>query len=262
MSSNEHGSTIVLLAGAAAWALAAWRWGYFVFAVFSSVFFFLSLARLEQGRVLWLVLGAALAAACLPGLDRPALAPSHRRCAAAVFAVSLVAIYVALNVYSLDKHVVESVALARWNRPAGASEGERTASALATAAFPVFVLAWAIRSRRILVLNLGIISAALSLATLRYYIHIAPLWAVLTVAGAGLVGLALSIHRWLSRSPGRQRRGFTADALFEDEQKHQAVGLIGALALTPQARAPFPDEPGAFTGGGGSSGGAGTSGSF
>ena len=262
LSSNEHGLTIVLLAGAAAWALAAWRWGYFVFAVFSSVFFFLSLARLEQGRVLWLVLGAALAAACLPGLDRRALAPSHRCCAAAVFAVSLVAIYVALNLYSLDKQVVESVALARWNRPAGASEGGRTASALATAAFPVFLLAWAIRSRRILVLNLGIVFAALSLATLRYYIHIAPLWAVLTVAGAGLIGLALFIHRWLSRSPGRQRRGFTADALFEDDQRHQALGLIGALALTPQARGPSPDEPGAFTGGGGSSGGAGTSGSF
>jgi hypothetical protein len=257
---GEHSLTLLLITGTAAWALAAWRWGYFVFTGFSCAFFFLSLARLAQGRLLWLVVGAALVLVCLPRLDRPALAPSHRRGLAAILAVCLVAVYVALNVYSLDHRILES--LVEGTAPADPSAGARAAAAVATAAFPVFVLAWGILSRRTLVLDLGIAFAALSLATLRFYVHLGPLWAVLAVAGAGLVGLTLAIHRWLSRSPHRQRRGFTADALFENEQKQQALGMIGALALTPQARAPSPGEPGAFTGGGGSSGGAGTSGSF
>jgi hypothetical protein len=181
-SSSAHALTIVLLAGTAVWALAAWRWGYFAFAVFSCAFLFLFLARLAPGRMLWAVLGAALAAACVPGLDRPALAPSHRRCAAGVLAVSLAAVYTALNLYSLDHRVVEYVA--EGSRPADSSGTARAVAAAATTALPVLVLAWGIRSRRTLLLDLGIVFAALSFATLRFYLHLGPLWAVLGAAGA------------------------------------------------------------------------------
>jgi hypothetical protein len=258
---GERGLTPILIVGTAAWAAAAWHWGYPAFAVCSAAFFFLLLARFPPGRGLWLVAGAAVNALCVPGLDRPALAPSHRRSAAAVVAVALVAVYAALNLYSLDHHVVESIA--KWNGPPSLQAGLRAPSAVATAVFPVAVLAWGIRSRRTLLLDLGLVFAVLSLATLRYYVHIAPLWAVLTVAGVGSIGLALSLHRWLDRAPGRQRRGFTADALFENEDKQQALGVVGTtLTLAPDPRSVPAPEPGAFHGGGGTSGGGGSSESF
>jgi hypothetical protein len=254
-------TTTCLLIGTLAWAIASWRWGYPAFAVFSSAFFFLWLARFPQGRVLWLAFGAALAAISVPLLDRAALAPSHRRSARAVLAVTLVAVYVAVNSYSLDRAVVESIV--NWNPPAAhPSAAVKVLTGLATAVFPALLLGWGIRTRRTVLLDLGIAFAALSLATLRYYVHIAPLWVILAAAGAGLITLALCLHRWLSRSPGRERHGFTPDTLFEDEDRQQALGAIGALALTPAARAPEPSEPGAFRGGGGGSGGAGSSGSW
>ena len=257
-----HSLTLILIVGAAAWAAAAWRWGYPAFAVFSAAFFFLFLARSAQGRVLWLVLGSALAAACLPLLDRASLAPSHRRSAAGVLAVCLVAVYVAVNLYSLDQGSVEAISSSHV--PAAApSPALRVSAAFGVAVLPLVLLAWGIRSRRALVLDLGIVFAALSLITLRSYVHIAPLWVILTFAGAGLIGLALSLHRWLDRAPGRERRGFTADVLFENEARQQALGTVAtALALAPDSRSAPEPAPGAFRGGGGASGGGGSSQGF
>jgi hypothetical protein len=105
------------------------------------------------------------------------------------------------------------------------------------------------------------VGAALSLVTLRFYVHIAPLWTILSVAGSGLVLLALGVHRRLARSPGREAGGFIADPLFEDKDAQQALGAVGALSLTPEARV-APAEQGKFSGGGGGFGGAGSSGTF
>jgi hypothetical protein len=259
---GKRSVTLLLIVGAVAWAAAAWRWGYPVFAVFSSAFFFLFLARFAPGRALWFVLGSALAAACVPLLDRPSLPPSHRRSAAGTLAVCLIAVYVAVNPYSVDRDIVESIAFSHVPA-AGPASFLRVPAALAIVVLPLFLLAWGIRSRRVLLLDLAIVFTALSLATLRYYVHIAPLWAVLAVSGAGLIGLALSVHRWLDRAPGRQRRGFTGDALFENEDRQQALGAVGAaLTLAPGARSAPKPEPGAFQGGGGVSGGGGSSESF
>lgn len=258
---GESSLTPVLIIGAAAWTAAAWRWGYQAFAAFGTAFAFLFLARFGSGRLLWLGAAAALAAVAAPALDRPALAPSHRRCAAAVLSIALVAAYVALNRYSLDHRIVESVGPGRQGpAPGGAA---RALAAVATAAFPLLVFAWGVRGRRTLLLDLSIVFAALSVATLRFYVRIAPLWAILAVSGAGLVLLALGVHRWLSRSPGRRRGGLTADALFEDEERQQAAAAgAAALTLGPEPTSPAPAGPGAFRGGDGSSGGAGSGGSF
>lgn len=253
--------TTLLLAGAVAWAAASWRWGYPTFAVFAAVFLFLLLGRFPPGRLLWLVLGTALAAACAQLLDRPALAPSHRRGAAAGLVVSLVAVYLAINLWALDHRLVERRFAAGWSLPDAPAGAARVLAAIGTAAFPLLILGWGIRARRTFLLDVGIGSAALSIATLRFYVHIAPLWAVLSVAGFGLICLALGIHRWLARSPGRQRGGFTADALFEDREKQQALGALGAVSLAPGARTGAP-EAGRYSGGGGSFGGAGSSGTF
>lgn len=261
MSWGSRAWTPLLLAGAAAWTVAAWRWGYPAYAVFGSIWFYLLLARFPPGRVLWLVAGSALVAACAPLLDRPSLAPSHRRGAAAVLTVSLAAVYAAVNLYALDHRLVESVSTTRWSSPDAPSGAVRVLAAIATAALPLFVLGWGVRSRRTLLLDAGIVSAALSIATLRFYVHIAPLWTVLSVAGCGLIFVALGIHRWLARSPGRERGGFTAEALFEDKEKQQTFGVLGGLSLTPEARSVSP-EPGRFSGGGGGFGGGGSSGTF
>jgi hypothetical protein len=255
------GWTPLLLAGAAAWSAAAWRWGYPAFALLAAVSLFLLLARFPPGRTLWLVLGTVLAAASASLLDRRALAPSHRRGAASVLAASLAAGYAAVNLYALDHRLVERGSAAGWNSQAAPGGPLRALASVATAAFPLIVLAWGIRRRRTLLVDAGIVSAALSLATLRFYVHIAPLWVILTIAGSGLILIALAIHRWLAASPGRERAGFTADALFEDRAKPQALGAIGAVALTPEARSVSP-EPGRFSGGGGGYGGGGSSGTF
>jgi len=261
IGSGERTWTLLLLVGAAAFAAGAWRWGYPAFAFFAGLFFFLLLARFPPGRALWLVLGAALAAACAPFLDRPALAPSHRRGAAAVLAVSLAAVYAAVNLYAFDRRIVESVSSTGWSTPHSPAATVRFLAAIATAVFPLFVLGWGIRARRTLLLDAGIVSAVLSIATLRFYVHIAPLWAVLSVAGCGLILLPLGVHRWLAQSPGWQRGGFTAEPLFEDKERQQTLGALGALSLSPQARSASP-EPGRFSGGGGSFGGGGSSGTF
>ena len=259
---DESAITGVLLAGALAFGAGAFRWGYPAFALFSASLGFLLLARSAEGRLLWLCVGALLAAACLPLLDRRSLAPSHRTGAAAALSAGLAAVYAAVNLYSLDHHRIES--LFRW-RDEGVlpSPAIRVAAALATAVYPAALIVLGIRSRRRLLLDLGIVAAALSLVTLRFYVHLAPLWALLVIAGAALIGLALGVHRWLHRSPGRQRRGFTGAALFEDENRQRSVAVAAAaLTLGPEPRAPAQAEPGAFRGGGGASGGAGSSGSF
>src|SRR5262249_39036125 len=134
--------TMLLLIGAAAWGAAMWRWGYPVFAVLAAVFFFLLLARSPQARALWLILGVALAAACVPLLDRPSLSPSHRRSAAAALTVALAAVYVALNLYSLDHRVLERGLAAGWSQTDVPNGAERSLAAAATALFPIFILAW------------------------------------------------------------------------------------------------------------------------
>jgi hypothetical protein len=108
---------------------------------------------------------------------------------------------------------------------------------------------------------------ALSLVTLRYYVHVA-LWVVLACAGGGLVLSALALNRWLARAPSRERRGFTAELLFADEARLRVLELVPVVAAhAPAAHAPEagplrpPVEPG-FQGGGGSFGGGGAGGSY
>jgi hypothetical protein len=129
-------------------------------------------------------------------------------------------------------------------------------SALATVVVPAAVLAWGARSRRTFLLDTGIVLLALSLVTLRHYVHIAPLWAMLILSGGALVGLALAIERALRRAPAGDIAGFTADPLFSDERRQhalQVVPVVAAFTAAPGAAAQEKD----FTGGGGKFGGGG-----
>jgi len=257
--SEPSGPNLVLLGGAALFAAATWRWGNPAFALFSSVLGFVLLARAPHGRLLWIFGGVLLAALAERFLDRPSWAPSHRASAAAVALGAIAAVYAAVNLWSLDHHSVEALRGRTWD-VAGPSRGERAVAIAATALLPVLLVAAGLRARRRVFLDAGLVLAALSLVTLRAYVRIADLWAVLAAAGALLVGGALAVNRWLGRGRDGERNGFTADALFSDAERLRALEIAPVLAAHSPGGRP-PDEPG-FSGGGGSFGGGGAGSSW
>jgi hypothetical protein len=136
----------------------------------------------------------------------------------------------------------------------------RAAAALATAAFPVFFLAWGLRSRRRLLIAIGLVSAVLTAATFRHYVPIGPRWAWLTACGVVLIASALWAHRRLRDAAGGTWRGLTASPLYSaDDAGISPLGALGAHIAGPAA--PEPERPG-FTGGGGEFGGGGASGQY
>jgi hypothetical protein len=252
---------LFLLTSAVTWAAACWRWGSPLFAGLSAASLFALLAQMPFGRALWVVAGVVLTGVAGRRLDDGALAPSHRRATTVVLLAAVAAIYVALNVYSLDNGLLETLRPLAPRRiaPSGVLFA---GAAVATAVLPLGVLAWGWRSRRTVLLDAGIVLVALSLVTLRYYVHIAPLWTVLLVSGATLVTLALAVERALRRVPGSERAGFTTDALFSDDRGQKVLQVVAvAGTLTPAAGAPASAEK-SFVPGGGASGGAGASGKF
>lgn len=258
---REDALRLFLGTSALTWAAACWRWGSPLFAGLSVASFLVLLAQVPFGRVLWIVTGVVLAGGAARHLDDGALAPSHRRAAMVVLLAAVAAIYVALNVYSLDHDLLETLRPMAPQRvaPSGILFA---GAAVATAVLPLAVLAWGWRSRRTMLLDAGIVLVALSLVTLRYYVHIAPLWTVLLVSGATLVALALAVERALRRVPGGEQAGFTTDALFSDDRGQQVLQVVAvAGTLTPAAAAPASAEK-SFVPGGGASGGAGASGNF
>ena len=221
--------TLLLLAAFASWALAAWRWGNPVYAVLAAISLFLLLARGPSGRLLWVACGAMMAFAFGGVLDRPSWAPSHRRCAEALVACGLLGTYAAVNLYALDHRLVESIRGVRLT-PLEPDFFQRISAMAGTAVVSVAVLSWGIRSRRAFVIDTGVVLTALSLLTLRFYVHIAPLWVLLIAAGAALVLLALALNRWLARGTQSERKGFTAESLFDMEEwiwLYQHFGYTG-----------------------------------
>jgi hypothetical protein len=256
---ERGGMTLLVLAALAAYALAAWRWGSPAYAFLAAISFFLLLARAPSGRLLWVAMGVAMTLIFARLLDHPSWAPSHRQCAAVLVGSGLLGVYAAVNLYALDHRLVESLQGAGVGLP-GPRFQERIGAMVGTAVLPVAVLWWGVRSRRTFLLDTGIVVAALSLITLRTYVHIAATWLVLTLAGAALVLLALALNRWLSKGPQKERDGFTAEPLFVHEARARALELVPVVAAHAPAPEP-PAEPG-FQGGGGTFGGGGAGGSF
>ena len=245
-----------LIASGLAWAVSCRRWGSPLFAALSAISLFLFLGRLPHGRVLWVLAGTALAALAARWLDAASWAPSHRCAAAVLVVVGVIAAYAAVNVYSLDRHLLEDFRRFPERRDV-LSRSLVFLAALATAAVPLAILTWGARSRRTFLLDTGIVLFALSLITLRYYVHIAPIWAMLTVSGGVLVVLALAVERALRRAPAAEIAGFTAEPLFSDERRQHALQVLPVVtSFTSAAPGPVAQEKD-FTGGGGRFGGGG-----
>ncbi len=255
------GPNLVLAGAAVLLAFGAWRWGNPAFAGFAAGAVFVLLARAPHGRLLWIAAGVALSAAAERLADRPSWAPSHRACARGLVVCGIAAVYAAVNCWSLDHRVVENLGgRARALPETWPGDGAWYAAILATALVPVAVLLRGLARRQALLVDTGLVLAALSLVTLREYVHFASLSVVLAAAGALLVGGALAMNRWLRRGPGGERGGFTPDALFTDETSFRAVELVPVLAAHAPA-GKLPDEPG-FSGGGGGFGGGGAGSSY
>jgi hypothetical protein len=250
---GERTFDAVLLASALMWAASCWRWGSPLFAGLSAISLFLFLSRLPFGRALWVLIGLALTSLVARRPDDAAWAPSHRRAAMVLLVAGVGAEYVASNVYSLDERLVE-VFVKFAPRQGALPSWLFVVAAVATAVLPLAILWWAWKSRRVVLLDTGIVLLALSLVTLRHYVHVAPLWVVLTTAGALLIVLALAIERALRGSPGGERWGFTADPLFSDERRRSLRASVVAPSRRrhpsrPPTRRDSPDG-GAFGGGG------------
>ena len=256
--SGDNMIDVALATTALILGVAAWRWGYTIFAVVAAIAVEVLLARAPMGRALWILAGVIAAPLLYRAADSVRLAPSQRRSCEAMGVLSLVFLYVAIHIGSWDQGLVEMVR--------DDSGGHHPPPALrmfiivATALTPVLVFLWGVISRRRSLLNLGLVGIVASLTTLRFYVHLAPLWVVLLTAGAAALVAALLIRRLLDRSPGRELHGLTAEPLFTDPAKRSALEIAaGVVQLSPAAQRP-PDRP--FEAEGGRFGGGGASGNY
>jgi len=242
-------------------ALASVRWGSPLLAFVSGVCGWLLLARLPSGRLLWLLSSVVLAPLLLRASESPRLPPVHRRSLQVMVVLALCAFYLASHLGSLDYRWLERFADFR-DEATPASAGLRPLSILATALVPAVVAVFGVLTRRAYLMDLGVLLGIVSLGTLRFYVHVAPAWLVLCVAGAAALVGALLLRRFLAGGRDGERAGFTAQALFEDPARRRAVEVAGVLArFTPAARTVVPDEA-TLQPGGGRYGGGGASGEF
>jgi hypothetical protein len=258
---DEHAFLATFLVAALLLAVAAWRWGYPSYAGLAMAALLGSLAFLPYGRLLWILVPLAMALPLARGSGSARLPPALRAGCAAALAVGLIGLYLAVHLGSFDYGLIEIVSHAGRSHPLAANGGLRGLSIAATALVPLVYLAIGLRSRRWVFLILGIGTAVASLVTLRWYVHLAPLWVVLILSGAALVAVVFALRRYLDSGAEKERHGFTAEPLFEDMARRQLLEAGAAvLSLSPDARTVH-EEP-KYTGGGGSFGGGGASSDF
>jgi hypothetical protein len=240
---------------AMAFAVAAWRWGYALFAALAAVFVLLACSQGNLSRAVWLVLGCAALTLILGSGRSPRWPPAHRRCFAAAGLVFLAGAYVATNLYSLDRRWVE---VFQEGGVVAAGAWARRAAIAGTILMPPIVLCLGGRFRERGFLAAGALFTSASLVTLRHYHPIGPWWLSLILGGAGCLALAVALRRWLDSGPGRERRGFTAEPLFEDRRMVEAAQAAATLVAMSSGPRGAPEAP--FDGGGGRSGGGGATG--
>ena len=250
---------------AAVLALAAGRWGFRVYAGAAAGALLLLAANFPAPRLAWLAVAVGGGAAIAPGagaaLARRDFTPSHRGGIALARAVALAAVYLAVNYLSVDKGFIEEIGRGHGAPHHRAGEIALLLAWAGTALYPPFLIAWGVRARDRALIALGIVAAGLSLATIRFYVHVAPLWLVLAASGAALAGASLLLERWLRSGTGGERGGFTAAPLYDESRRERLLPVAAALASAPEARV-LPDEPRGVQGGGGELGGGGAAGTF
>jgi hypothetical protein len=257
----RHEFEIFLLACVVLATAGAVRWGFAFLAGIATIALFLSLGQMPGGRITWIVLSLALIVPALSLSRSAALTPSHRRCSAVIAALALLALYGAVHIGSWDSRWLEELADAsgRYDWPPWL----RLFPILATALLPVILIAIGLLRRQVLLINVGLLLGAASAVTLRFYVHVAPVWIVLIGSGAAALGAALAVRRFLASGPRGERGGFTAEPLFEDAMRRHAAELVATIAaLAPGARPAAASESSELRPGGGRFGGGGAGGDY
>lgn len=247
-------------------AAGAWVWGYATLADGAAIAFFIIMTYFPGTNFTWIAAGLLAAPLALAISGKSGVPPSHRRSLQTIAAIALLAAGTALNPYILDHGLLNDL----WNRDAGldlfyswSSPPLWMTGAVISFLYAAAILIWGFLTRRTLLLDLGLIFTAASLATLRFYVHVAPLWIVLSAGGAGLALFAWLAERFLDKRPGQEWCGFTARPLFDDEQRQQALQTAAVAATFARpARPPEPAGSGDFTGKGGNFDGGGASDGF
>jgi hypothetical protein len=241
--------------------LAAWRWGYPLYAAAATAAVFLAVAQLPSGRRQWILLASAALPWLLRFSEAQRLPPAHRKSWTAVLLVAQAGLYGVVHIGSWDGQWIEELGRFRSISSPPQSDISWWLSVAATALVPVAFLAAGISRRNYPLLLLGAATAVASLVTLRWYVHLAPLWVVLTLSGAALATVVLLLRRYLESGPDGERHGFTAAPLFQDPaRRHLLEAGAAIVTLTPPARSL--QEEAKFHGGGGQFGGGGASGGF
>jgi len=246
---------------AAVFALAAWRWGFRLYGGVAALCVLLLTAQFAGARLSWIAVAALIAAWATVTRATRELAPSHREGFEIVRIVALAAIYAAVNYYSVDNGFVEEIGRIAGAPRRRAGEFSLLLAGFGSAFYPLAILAWGLRSRDRALIAVGIVAAALSLTTIRFYVHVAPLWAVLAASGAALAGISLLLERWLRSGVDAERFGYTAAPLYDEGRRERLLPVAAALAMAPAARIVPGERPG-ISGKGGAFGGGGADGSF
>ncbi len=256
--SFERKHALELLWAALLCLAASWRWGYWPYSAVSVFLFFVGMGCLPYGRLWWILVPVILYRWLSAGCDSARLPPALRKSSAALLTGCILAFYAAINIYSVDNHLIEFYG--SFPRPAPGFLVRFLSIAL-SAVVPIVVLLIGVKARRRLFLHLGFLIGIGSLVTLRQYIHVAPLWFVLVAGGFALLALGFTLNRILDAGKGKQLGGFTADRLLENPKQLRALEVVASMTtLTPEARsAPAKTE---FHGAGGKFGGGGASGEF
>ena len=245
----------------AVFALAAWRWGFRLYAGAAVICALLLTAQFPGARPLWIAVAALIAAWATVARTTHDLAPSHREGVDLVRFVALAAIYAAVNYYSVDKGLLEEIGRIAGAPRHRAGDISLLLAGVGSALYPLAILAWGLRARDRILIVTGVVAAALSLTTIRFYIHVAPLWAVLAASGAALAGTSLLLERWLRSGVDAERFGFTAAPLYDEGRRERLLPVAAAFAMAPAARI-VPDAQPGVGGKGGTFGGGGVDGSF
>jgi hypothetical protein len=251
-----------LVSGFLAGSIAAWRWGDGLFFLGAGLSGFGLLAQTGHGRLLWIAAALLLIPTGLAGARLERFAPSSRKGFVIVGAIAVLALYAAVHVWSFDQHLIESMrVIAQGGAVSAKPTGTRSLSILATALLPPGLLLIGWRKREPLLLYAGLLLIGASIATIRLYHQVMPLSFALILIGTGCLALAFGVRRWLRSGDQGERDGFTADPLFDNTNRTEAIRSVVAMAsFTPGAQAPA-SRP-AFEGGGGRFGGGGATGSY
>lgn len=248
-------------------AAAAWRWGGALFGAAAAACALLSVTGFAGARWIWIAASLGLLVPLLRTAESIRLAPSQRRAVAAALCVALTAGYAALHPAGVIGPVMAAMEPARWSGDLSQELAPRyfpeLLARLGIVILPLALLGAGLRSRRRLLLDMGLILALLSAVWFSHEIGLGPPWLLLLAGGAAAMVLALAMRRYLDGGQGHERHGLTAEPVAGELTAPGTLEVAATLiALAPAAR-PLPPSPAPeLRGEGGEFGGGGSSSSF